>query len=167
MSSTYEPQGYPPQEPARVAADLTDDADLSYARYRAEDRSIGEIASDVMSNATTLIKQEVELAKAEAKDSAAKAGKGIGMFVGAGVFGLLALVALTLMLWRVIGGWIGTNADPALGWSGLIVTILWLIVAGILAMLGKSAMDKMRGLKQTTETVKKIPNAATGHEEKN
>ncbi len=143
------------------------DGDESYARYRHEDRSLGEIVSEVMDNASTLVKQEVELAKAEAKVAATRAGKGVGMFVGAAIGAFMALFALTLLLWWVIGVLIGSGDAPALGWSGLIVTILWLVVAGVLAALGKSELDKVKGLPKTQDTVKKIPNAATGHEEKN
>ncbi|MDN5569739.1 MAG: phage holin family protein [Propionibacteriaceae bacterium] len=143
------------------------EADASYDRYRSEDRSLGEIASDVLDNASTLIRQEVELAKAEVSQSASRAGKGVGMLVGAGVFGLLALIALTLCLWWAIAVGIGSAADPALGWSGLIVTVLWLVVAGVLAALGRSELNKIKGLPKTTETLQKIPNAAAGNEEKN
>ncbi len=143
------------------------DAEHSYERYRSEDRSLGEIVSEVMDNASTLVKQEVELAKAEAKIFATRASKGVGMLVGAAVGALMALFALTLMLWWVLGILIGSSTAPALGWSGLIVTVLWLVVAGILAAVGKSEMDKIKGLPKTQDTVKKIPNAATGHEEKN
>lgn len=141
--------------------------EASYLRYREEDRSLGEIASDLLDNATTLIRQEVELAKVEAKESATKAGKGVGMLAGAGVAGLLALIALTLTAWWGMAVLIGSADAPALGWGGLIVTIIWLVIAGILAAAGKGELNKIRGLRQTQETVKKIPNAATGHEEKN
>lgn len=150
---------------ARTADEI--DSDASYARYRAEDRSLGEIASDVLDNASTLIRQEVELAKAEVSQSASRAGKGVGLLVGAGIFGLLALIALTLCLWWAIAVAIGSAADPALGWSGLIVTVLWLVVAGILAAVGRSELNKIKGLPKTTETLQKIPNAAAGNEEKN
>lgn len=143
------------------------DVDESYQRYRQEDRSLGEIISELMDNTTTLVKQEVELAKAEAKQSATRAGKGVGMFAGAAVAALMALFALTLMLWWLFAILIGSSTDPALGWSGLIVTIIWLAVAGVLAVLGKKALDEIKGLPQTQETVKKIPNAVKGHEEEN
>lgn len=143
------------------------DVDESYQRYRQEDRSLGEIISELMDNSTTLVKQEVELAKAEAKQAASRAGKGVGMFAGAAIAALMALFALTLLLWWLFAILIGSNTDPALGWSGLIVTVIWLAVAGVLAALGKSALDKVRGLPQTQETMKKIPNAAKGNEEEN
>ncbi len=143
------------------------DVDESYQRYKQEDRSLGDIISEVMDNASTLVKQEVELAKAEAKQAASRAGKGVGMFVGAGIAAFMALFALTLLLWWLFAILIGSSVDPALGWSGLIVTVIWLVVAGILAALGKSALDKIKGLPKTQETVKKIPNAAKGNEEEN
>lgn len=161
MTSQY------PDEPVGAHAVVHGEADESYARYRDEDRSLGEIVSEVMDNASTLVKQEVELAKAEAKIAAARAGKGVGMLVGAAIGAFMALFALTLLLWWAIGVLIGSSTAPALGWSGLIVTILWLVVAGVLAALGKSELDKIKGLPKTQDTVKKIPNAATGHEEKN
>ena len=157
------------QDPGRGmgAHGVESDADESYQRYREEDRSLGEIVSGVMDNASTLVKQEVELAKAEAKQAASRAGKGVGMFAGAAIAALMALFALTLMLWWLFAILIGDAIDPALGWSGLIVTVIWLVVAGVLAAVGKSELDKVKGLPKTQETVKKIPNAAKGNEEEN
>lgn len=158
---------YPEDRAASEGHERLTESDESYLRYRQEDRSLGEIVSEVMDNASTLVKQEVELAKAEAKLAAGRAGKGVGMFVGAAIAALMALVALTLLLWWVFAILIGSALEPALGWSGLIVMAIWLVVAGILAALGKSAIDKIKALPKTQATVKKIPNAATGHEERN
>ncbi|MHA6513330.1 phage holin family protein [Tessaracoccus sp. Z1128] len=152
------PLGMDPEEAEKEA---------SYLRYKAEDRSLGEIASDLIDNATTLIRQEVELAKVEAKQSASKAGKGAGMLAGAGVTAFLGLIALTLALWWGLAVLMGTRAEPALGWSGVIVAVLWFAVAAILAVAGKNEFTKMRGLPRTADTVKKIPNAAAGNEERN
>lgn len=151
----------------RGAHGVESDADESYQRYREEDRSLGEIISETMDNASTLVKQEVELAKAEAKLAVARAGKGVGMLVGAGIAAFMSLFALTLLLWWLFAILIGTAEAPALGWSGLIVTAIWLLIAGILALVGKKALDKVKALPKTQETVKKIPNAAKGHEEEN
>ena len=133
----------------------------------ADPRSLGEIASDVLDNASTLIRQEVDLAKAEVKQSATRAGKGAGFLSGAAVTGYLGLLFLSLAAWWGIAILIGSYDEPALGWSGLIVGAIYLIVAAILATTGKSELNKIKGLPKTTETVSKIPNAATGQEEKN
>lgn len=150
-----------------VPAEPLDESDASYRRYRQEDRSIGEIASEVLDNASTLIRQEIALAKVEATESAKKAGVGAGLLAAAAAFGLMVLVALTLAMWWGFAVLIGTVDEPALGISGVIVAVIWAVIAAILAFAGKSQIDKMQGLEQTQETVQKIPNAVTGHEERN
>ncbi|MET0844068.1 MAG: phage holin family protein, partial [Mycetocola sp.] len=61
--------------------------------------SLGQLLGEVSKDISTLFRQEVELAKAELSESAKKAGKGAGMFGGAGVAGLMALVFLSVALW--------------------------------------------------------------------
>ncbi|WP_218975448.1 phage holin family protein [Tessaracoccus massiliensis] len=141
--------------------------DVGQYHREADPRSLGEIASDVLDNASTLIRQEVELAKAEVKQSASRAGKGAGLLSGAAIAGYLGLLFLSLAAWWGLAILIGSYAEPALGISGLIVGVLYLIIAAVLGMTGKGELSKIKGLPKTTETVSKIPNAATGQEEKN
>ena len=126
-----------------------------------ESRSIGEILGDVSRDISTLMRQEVALAKAEVSESASKAGKGIGMFAGAAVGGFLFLLFISTALMWALGGLIGY------GWSSLIVAALWAIVAAILASVGKKELQKIKGVPQTADTVGKIPNALKGQEENN
>lgn len=132
-----------------------------------EERSIGELIGDVSSNFSTLVNQELALAKAEATQSAQRAGKGVGMLAGAALAANLALVFGSLGLWWAIAIWIGNHDHPALGWAGLIMLALWGIIAAILGLAGKSALQKVRGLPRTSDTVSKIPDALKGNEEKN
>lgn len=134
------------------------------SRMAAEDtdrRSIGELFGRVTTDLSTLMRQEVALAKAEATQTATKAGRGIGLFVGAAIGAIFVLSYLTLALWWVIGNATGR------GWASLIVAGIWLIIAVVLALVGKQEFDKARGLPQTAETVSKIPNALKGKEEDN
>ncbi len=124
-------------------------------------RSIGQILGDVSRDVSTLMRQEVALAKAELRQSGTQAGKGVGMYVGAAVAGMLFLVFLSVCVWWALGGLIGR------GWSALIVAVVWAIVAAILAVVGKNEFDRIRGLPQTAETMSKVPNALKGHEEEN
>ena len=124
-------------------------------------RSIGQILGDVSRDVSTLMRQEVALAKAELRQSGTQAGKGIGMYVGAAVAGMLFLVFLSVCVWWAVGGLIGR------GWSALIVAVVWAIVAATLAMVGKKEFERIRGLPQTAETMSKVPNALKGQEEEN
>lgn len=130
-------------------------------------RSLGDIASDVLKETSTLIRQEVELAKAEVRESASRTGKGAGLMGGAGVAGTLGLLFLSLALWWALGVWLGTADRPALGLAGLIIGVVYAIIAAALAASGRSELKKVRGLPRTTETMSKIPNAVVGNEEKN
>ncbi len=155
-----------PRTPSdRALAHAVDDG----GNYHGEDdpRTLGQIASDVLADASTLIRQEVELAKVEVQQSASRAGKGAGLLGGAGVTGFLALLFASLAAWWGIGVLIGTVDRPALGWSGLIVAVVYAIVALVLLSSGKGELKRVKGLPRTAETVSKIPNAATGNEEKN
>jgi hypothetical protein len=123
--------------------------------------STGELFGAVTRDLSTLIRQEIELAKAEAAQSARNAGRGAGMFAGAGVAVHLALVFVSLALWWALGDPVG------LGWSGVIVAVLWALVAAVLALRGRTELRHVGGLRRTTDTVKKIPHALQGHEEEN
>jgi hypothetical protein len=124
-------------------------------------RSLGEIVSGITADLTTLMRQEIELAKAEATQSAKRAGKGAGMFGGAGFAGYFVLLFLSISLWWGLGDWMGH------AWSALVVAVIWGIVAAVLAARGKKEMAAVRGMPRTAETVKKIPNAVKGNEEEN
>lgn len=121
--------------------------------------SIGELLSDVSADLTTLLRQEVELAKAEVKQSATQAGKGAGMFAGAGIAGHLVLLFVSIAAWWSLGEQIGR------GWSALVVAAAWLVIGAVLAMLGRNELKTVTGVPQTSDTVKKIPNAVRGNEE--
>ena len=125
-------------------------------------QSVGDLLGDVTRDLSTLLHQEVELAKAEARQSAKAAAKGGSMFAGAAVAGHFVLLFLSVALWWALG-----DAMDSWAWSAVIVAVLWAIVAAALAARGRAESKRVAGLPQTTETVKKIPNALQGHEEKN
>jgi Putative Actinobacterial Holin-X, holin superfamily III len=120
--------------------------------------SVGETFSDVAQDLSTLMRQEVELAKAEVRQSAIRAGKGAGMLAGAGVAGHLVLIFVSVAAWWGIGDTTGH------GWSALIVGAVWLVIAAVLGLLGRREISAVSGLPQTAQTVKKIPDAVKGNE---
>ena len=101
------------------------------AHAKAESNSLGDLLGDVTRDLSTLMRQELELAKAEAKQSATKAGKGGGMLAGAGVAGHFVLLFLSIALWYALGELMG------LGWSAVVVALIWGIIAAVLASTGK------------------------------
>lgn len=126
-----------------------------------DDRSVGEIFAEVTGDLSTLLRQEVELAKAEVRRSAKRAGAGVGMLAGAGVAAQLVLLFLSVALWWALGDVMG------LGWSALVVAALWAVVAAVLLAVGRRRLQEVEGVPETVDTVKKIPQAVRGHEERN
>jgi len=152
--------------PSSEKGSILDAARDGYAAQRppleAEDgRSLGELLGDVTSNLSTLMQQEMALAKAELRQSGTQVGKGIGMYAGAAVGGLLLLVFVSLSIMWGLGQFIGNQ------WSSLVVAVIWAIVAAVLAQAGKKELARVRGIPATTETLSKVPNAVKGHEEEN
>ncbi|WP_202129146.1 phage holin family protein [Pseudarthrobacter sp. ATCC 49987] len=130
---------------------MTSEMPQTAAHAKAETSSLGELLGEVTRDMSTLMRQEVELAKVELKQSATRAGKGSGMLAGAGVAGHFVLLFLSLALWWALGNVMG------LGWSGIVVAIIWGIVAAILAAKGRKELNAIRGLPQTAATLQEIP----------
>ena len=121
------------------------------AHAKAETSSLGDLLGDVTRDMSTLMRQEVELAKVELKQSATRAGKGSGMLAGAGVAGHFVLVFLSVALWWALGDLMGH------GWSAVVVAIIWGIVAAVLASRGRKELKAIKGLPRTAETLQEIP----------
>jgi uncharacterized membrane protein YqjE len=94
-------------------------------------RSVGEIVGDISKDMSTLIRQEMDLAKAELKQEVAKLGKGAGMFGGAGLAGFFTLFFLSLALTYLLDNWLPVEL------AALIVALLWGIAAAVLALRGR------------------------------
>jgi hypothetical protein len=121
--------------------------------------SVGELFSEVAEDLSTLMRQEVELAKAELRQSATRAGKGAGLLAGAGVSGHMVLLFASVAAWWGIGDATGH------GWSALIVAAIWLVIAAILGLMGRREISAIPGIPQTAQTVKQIPDAVRGNED--
>jgi Putative Actinobacterial Holin-X, holin superfamily III len=96
------------------------------------DRSVADLLKQASDQTATLVRQELELAKAELTTKGKQVGLGAGMFGGAGVFGVYAVGALTaaviLALSLAMTGWL----------AALIVATVYGAIAGVLALSGKS-----------------------------
>ncbi|RZS90828.1 putative superfamily III holin-X [Motilibacter rhizosphaerae] len=115
--------------------------------------SLGALFGQVTNDLSTLVRQEVALAKAEIKQDASRAGKGAGMLGGAGFAGYFVLLFLSLALMY----WLNNAMDT--GWAALIVAVIWGVVGAVLAVVGKSQLAQLKGPQQTVATAKEIPPA--------
>jgi hypothetical protein len=114
------------------------------------DRPIGELLKELANETTTLVRQELDLAKAEMREKAGKAGPGFGMWGAAGVTALLSLGSLTAFLILALDG-----AMP--NWlAALVVGLVYAAVAGVLYLRGKRRVEEAGSPvpEKTIETVK-------------
>jgi uncharacterized membrane protein len=115
-----------------------------------KDRPIGELLKQLSQETATLVRQELELAKAEVRDKCKKAGIGAGLLGAAGVVGLVALGAFTafliLLLNLILPAWAGA----------LIVAAVYGLIAAVMALRGRDKVKEASppAPEQTIETVK-------------
>jgi len=114
-----------------------------------ENSSVGEIVGKLAEDFSRLMRAEIALAKAEAKEEAKNAGKGVGMLAGAGYAGHLLVLFASLALMFLLDVWL------PIGWAALIVAVIWGIVAAVLYSSGRSSLKRATPpMEQTVETLK-------------
>lgn len=119
------------------------------AKARAAATSPGQLASEVAKDMSTLVRQEVALAKAELSQEAKTAGTAVGAFGGAGFAGYFVLLFLSL------AAMYGLDSFMPIGWAALIVGVLWGLVAGVLALIGRKKLKNFSPKpERTIDTVK-------------
>jgi hypothetical protein len=112
------------------------------------EKSLGELFGEFTGELGQRFRQEVELAKTEAKEEVKQAGMGVGTLAAAGVTGLLALSMLSMALAWLLDK--GMDRGLAFGLVGL----LWAIIAAVLAARGKQQASKVRPLPETVQSLK-------------
>ena len=116
--------------------------------------SVGELMGEVAKDLSTLMRQELELAKVEMKAEAKKAGQGAGMFGAAGFAGYMVLMFLSIALWWALSHLVGHS------WSALIVAILWGVVGAVAFVMGKKKFQQVNPKpERTVDTLSQVPSA--------
>jgi len=134
-------------------------SDQTPSEVKAANTSLGDLLGEVTRDLSTLIRQEMALARAELKESAGKAAKGAGTLGGAAYAAGMAVLFLSIALWWALGDLIG------LGWSAVVVAVLWAVIALILYTVGRKEIKQIEGAPQTVETLKEIPETLKRNEE--
>jgi len=114
-----------------------------------QERSLGELVASAAAEMSTLVRQEIALAKAELGESVKNAGIGAGAFGGAGVTALVALVFGSLAAMFGLEA-----AGLPIGIAALAVAAFWLVVTVALALVGKNKLSRVGGVPRTTKTIK-------------
>ena len=111
--------------------------------------SLGQLVSTATRDMSTLVRKEIQLAKTELAMDAKAAGIGVGLLAGAGLFGFVAFLVLTVFVAE------GLTALGLPRWlSYLIVGVVYLLVAGVLALVARGRLKKVKPPQRTIETVK-------------
>ena len=119
--------------------------------------SVGQLITEISKDLSTLVRQEVALAKAEVTTEVSKTGKAAGMLGGAGFAGYMVLLFLSFALW-----WGLSNAMDQ-GWAALIVALIWAVIGAVLYFSGRGQLRRVHPKpERTIETVKQVPDALKG-----
>ncbi|MBT1635412.1 phage holin family protein [Clavibacter tessellarius] len=126
---------------------------------KAATTSLGDLLGNVTKDVSTLMRQEIALAKAEISDSAKKAGKGAGLLGGAGYAGLMAVFFLSVALMVGLGYLFDDQA-----WGAVVVAVIWAVIGLVMYLQGRKQLRTVQGAPRTAESVKKIPEAMKRNE---
>jgi hypothetical protein len=154
------PTGSRPSSPHNDATAFGNDAGYpsDAGQPPIEEVSVGQLVGNISRDLSTLMRQELELAKVEIKSEVSKTAKGAGMLGGAGFAGYMTALFLSLA-----AAWGLANVmDEA--WAFLIVTAVWAVIAAVLFLSGRKTLQTVNPKpERTVETVKQVPDALKGH----
>jgi hypothetical protein len=142
-------QNYAADYSGNIGTPTTDEG-----RPDVEGTSVGQLIGEVTKDLSTLMRQELELAKVEMKAEAKKAGQGAGMFGAAGFAGYMVLLFLSIALWWALSHLVGHS------WSALIVAVLWGVIGAVAFVMGKKKFSQVNPKpERTVETLQQVPGA--------
>lgn len=120
--------------------------------------SVPGLLSKISQDVSTLVRQELELAKVEAKQETVRSGKAAGLLSAAGLAAAMVLLFLSLALWA------GFAVVMHQGLAALLVAVMWGIAAAALYPAGRRRLRR-RGPTppRTAETIKGLPGSPQGH----
>lgn len=115
--------------------------------------SVGTLFGELSQDLSRLVRQEVQLAKAELRQELTKTGRSAGLLGGGGFAGYMAL------LFASIAGWWGLANVVRQSFAALIVAGVWAVIAATMFLIGRAQMRRISGLRRTAETVREVPGA--------
>jgi hypothetical protein len=148
-SGAYAPAATPPPAHGAPGEGVTS--------YDVGDVSVGDLIGNVARDLSTLMRQELALAQAEIKQEVSKTTKAAGALGGAGLAAYFVVLFLSLALWAGL-----SNVMDA-GWAGLIVAVIWAVIAAVLYVSGRSKLREVNPKpERTVDTLSHVPDALKG-----
>ncbi len=132
---------------------------MATAPVRDTDPTIGRLVTDASRDISSLISNEIALAKSELKVSVKAGGIGIGLFAAAGFLAVLAVIMLSVAIAYLIN-WNGSGLS--LHWAFLIVFAFYLLLAGLLAVIGLKKVKQVGPPEGAIRQGKQIPQSLKG-----
>lgn len=124
-----------------------------------EEDSLGTLVAQASSHISSLIRSEIELAKAELRFDAKRVGMAGGLFAAAAFMAHLCLILASFTIAFVLAQWLPN-------WVAfLIVTVFYLLVAGLLVFIGIRKLKGLAGMKRTARSIKGLKEIATPEEQ--
>lgn len=114
-----------------------------------QERTIGQLVVDATRDVSDLVRHEIALAKIEVKRDVARAGSGAGLFAAAALFGAVAFI---LLCFTAAYGLVEAGLAPWLAFG--IVTVALLLIAAVLALVGRAQLKKVKAPERTIATTK-------------
>ena len=131
----------------------------------ADQSGIADVIKSIQDDVRTIVKGELELAKAELMPQAKSAGIGAGLFGGAASLGIMGATLLFcgLSFWLSFGfqSWFGIDLLAALAWGFAVMAILMFLLAGVLSLIGKQRLN-LPGPQATTASAQASVDAVKG-----
>ncbi|MFI9593471.1 phage holin family protein [Nonomuraea sp. NPDC052265] len=124
-----------------------------------EEESLGSLVAQASSHISDLVRSEIELAKAEFKFDAKRVGTAAGLFAAAAFMAHLCLILASFTIAYVLAQWLPN-------WLAfLIVTVFYLVAAGLLVLVGVRRLKGLAGMKRTARSIKGLKEIATPEEQ--
>jgi hypothetical protein len=136
--------GVPPAEVEDAAVSISSDG-----RAAGREASLGELVAIATRDVSQLVRQEIDLAKAELRHQAASAALGIGFLAAAAGLGLGVLIAGTIFLGELFT-WAGLERF----WAYFLTAAFYVLLAGLLALFAANRFRKIQPPERTIQTVR-------------
>lgn len=130
------------------------------ARTDESSRSFGDLFGDVTRGFSTLLRQEIALAKAELSQSVQQAKVGAGMLGAAGYAALMTVFFVSVALM-----WALADAMENIPAAAMIVALIWAVTALVLGLVGKQKIAEFEGMPRTVDSIKKFPETVNRNED--